>query len=330
MKPTALEIKTKILNYFEKEITFDELTGYLDQSDKATLVEACALNHEGSFMLLKIVRSQNVSLLKYFILKRGISGDLLKKIESEHIRFGGSLVCNSVFEKNFEMTTLLLDAGLDPNVYYGWRGGTPLYWAVFDQEMSQQLKLQFVEMFLDRGANPNIINDRTFESILYVAVENANNAKNCPESIQIIKQLIEKGADVNVDIGFSNSPILKATVDGNLEVLKLLFDKGAKLEIYEEGKDDLDIPIVKAIKHTNAEVTAFLIQKTIEQGGNLTTRTSNRKSPLDMLHSQSAEFQEKLIAILEKKECQDLGIVPTNALYYTSAFSVYRNQCVIL
>ena len=98
--------------------------------------------------------------------------------------------------------------------------------------------------------------------------------RNCVEgNTEEVKRLVDEGADVNVqntDEGYITSPLLSATGGNHLDVIKLLVDKGAKIE-YE----DLSA-LMMACVYGNVHTVKFFI----ERGANVNFKDKNNKTPL--------------------------------------------------
>ena len=75
-------------------------------------------------------------------------------------------------------------------------------------------------------------------------------------NIEVVKQHLEAGADVNVKDTIGLTPLHMAAGDGRKEVAELLIAKGAEVNAKIEGMTPLDIAI--ELKHTT---TADLLRK---------------------------------------------------------------------
>ena len=145
-------------------------------------------------------------------------------------------------ENDLESVRILLAAGADVNqvTNYGW---SPLLVA------TQNRYFQLASFLLDHGANPNLANKGAW-SPLYIAVDNRNIEggdypvrKADMDSLEFIKKLIDKGADVNWRVQESTwfrtvftsqwvhetgaTAFWRASQSSDLAVMKLLLEHGA-------------------------------------------------------------------------------------------------------
>jgi cytohesin len=96
---------------------------------------------------------------------------------------------------------------------------------------------KIVQLLLDRGANVNTLNNFLMTP-LHIAAEEGNR-------LAIARLLLDRGADVNggktAERREGHTPLHQAAMSGDLEVLKLLVDRGADLTLLDEsGQSALD------------------------------------------------------------------------------------------
>lgn len=74
--------------------------------------------------------------------------------------------------------------------------------------------------------------------------------------IEIIRRLIENGADVNCADNFHTSPLMMASKKGHLDVVRMLIEK----EAFVNAKDDFDRNVLLySAKFGDLEITRLLI-----------------------------------------------------------------------
>lgn len=129
----------------------------------------------------------------------------------EAMRFGASKT------QQLEMMQLLLTRGADPNVR-GAGVGTPLSLAV------RQYSLAMVKLLLDHRADPNLTDDIDATPLMR-AVSRQNLG---PDTVTIVRILVDAGADVNAHDPSGNTPSSIAASTGNTAMLPLLERLGAK------------------------------------------------------------------------------------------------------
>lgn len=122
---------------------------------------------------------------------------------------------------------------------------------------TQEGNLSVVKLLLEAGLNPNIIYIEKVDKkdVSFLALDRAITKGH----IEIVKLLIEYGADLNYFDETFSKPINTAIANNNIELLNLLIDKGA--DITKGNNKDENIPIIQAIKLKNIEIVEILAPK---------------------------------------------------------------------
>jgi ankyrin repeat protein len=118
---------------------------------------------------------------------------------------------------------LLLSAGADLNFVGDW-GNTALYFLLrnWDIERETRVKRGFLWL-LDHGANPNVVSAAERETALHVAARRG-------QSLDVIRLLLDHGADINVRRGDGATPWLLARRGGFDAIASLLESLGAETQ----------------------------------------------------------------------------------------------------
>jgi ankyrin repeat protein len=102
--------------------------------------------------------------------------------------------------------------------------------------------------------------ENTKYSYSYLGNVLINNVTNV--DINGVNNLIKKGADVNYKDDLGYTPIIAASITGNVEILKLLIDNGADINYKETDKDYKDsTPLMFAAWNNNIAAIEYLINK---------------------------------------------------------------------
>nr|WP_284703690.1 ankyrin repeat domain-containing protein [Clostridium swellfunianum] len=171
------------------------------------------------------IRSKDMKLFDY-LLKNGAIPD--KETLEEVVRLGNI----EIFERTLPMVK-------DLHVDYL---GRLLHYAVSSNNEIM------CKCLIAKGANVNYEGANIFSSILSTASSSGN--------LDIVKMLIDAGANIE---GFSNgsdSPIYAASSSGHLDIVKLLIGAGASIE----GSSITTRPIAGAVSRGHLEVCKLLIE----------------------------------------------------------------------
>ncbi|KAF5364446.1 hypothetical protein D9758_010658 [Tetrapyrgos nigripes] len=154
-----------------------------------------------------------------------------------------------------EFVELLLDKGADPNIQ-GGKYGTAL------QAASGRGYKEIVELLLGKEADPNI-QDGEYGTALQAA--------SAPYSVDegLVKLLLDKGADPNIQGGQYRTALQAASYRGHKEIVELLLNKGADPNI-QGGEYGTALQAASAPYSVDKEIIELLLDKEADpniQGG---------------------------------------------------------------
>lgn len=169
-------------------------------------------------------------------------------------RFGSTALHYAVRENNIEAIKTLLNLGANPNKKDNF-GKTPLMWSVSKVEKNNisKILIENRKTYLDamdddgRGhtALYHAMSDKNYEIVKYLIAKGANiENKSTPfgpaliyaifnNDIEMVKIIVEAGADLNVDF-HNQTPLHEAVNVKGYETVKYLISKGANVNIKNE------------------------------------------------------------------------------------------------
>ncbi|XP_050505213.1 ankyrin-1-like [Diabrotica virgifera virgifera] len=112
-----------------------------------------------------------------------------------------------------------------------------------------------VQHLVEGGA---LINETDYDgcTALHIAVHS--------KLTDIVKYLVEKGADVNAtEVSRGRSPLHYATFNNDLELVRLLTESGANVQ-YSSTDVDIDMPILFAVEVGNIEIVKYYLENGID------------------------------------------------------------------
>lgn len=140
---------------------------------------------------------------------------------------------------NEKAVIMLIEKGADPNAINDM-GASPLHFAAVSGEII------LIRNLLENGANPNI-KDEVGTSPLHLA--SMLGAKSA------VKALLQAGADINIKDINAVTPIHGAAMKGHASVISLLIENGAHRNVYD---NDSFTPLDLAIKYGHSEAQEAL------------------------------------------------------------------------
>ena len=238
-----------------------------------------------------------------------------------------SLICDpplhyAIGLAGIEMVEMLIEYGADVNVVsqYGAanNGETPLHLAINEE------KWEIVQLLIEKGANVNIPDNDGQTPLFYALLEASPGSKLHETYKKIALMLIEAGADINFKNKHGKIPIHAAAQGGDVELFRLLLEKGADYRATEEDRNystltycrtsgsveiakillelGLEIdhrdkyqftPLFSAIVDKNFYLAKFLV----EMGADVNVRNYHNETPL-ITASQPSYFHAPIVRML--------------------------------
>lgn len=186
---------------------------------------------------------------------------------------------------NYEIARYLVEekkADINAENEYGW---TALKYA------SDEGRLEIVKYLVENGASVDAEvltitkNLEIFEYLLerenlninsvgYLGMTALSLASIEYENLEMIKYLLEKGADINVKNEDGSTALMTASMYGNLEIIKYLIENGA--DINSKDNDD-STALIYASKWGNLETVEYLVKN----GADINIKDIENKTALD-------------------------------------------------
>jgi hypothetical protein len=207
-------------------------------------ITACHLKNDKPFS------QEIVALLKEWNIPRNVMLGMTKEeVEQRKKRIEASKL---IVKPNlsFEQVSEYLALGANPNAM----AGKPLDNAVKED------KIDIAELLLDKGAIPTINNPIKFAKNLDMIKLLVKN--NCPltnevfnsilNDIEAVKFVLDNGSDPNFEQGF---PLRAAARVGNLDVVKLLVERGARIA------ERRYMVIKQCVEYGQIDILEFLLEQ---------------------------------------------------------------------
>lgn len=112
----------------------------------------------------------------------------------------------------YKITEALLRHGADPNL--GEDDGRSPLWAAVTQE-----RIDICRLLLAHKADPNLVLKEGETTPLVIAI--------LKKSMELVKLLVENGADVNQQIDYGRTPVYMATIDNQIQMVRYLLSHDA-------------------------------------------------------------------------------------------------------
>ena len=177
--------------------------------------------------------------------------------------------------RKFDIVKLLLKYGADPNTVTKL-GSTPFLLA------SEICDLDVIEACVEAGADLDFAPSGPDADNLNITGQTALFMATLKDRIDVVKYLISKGAQVNVQNRYGVSPLLLCAESGNYELVQALVLAGADVNITPQGELAEEnflagqTPLFGAAKKGHEEICTFLIQN----GADVNAVTMTGSTPL--------------------------------------------------
>jgi ankyrin repeat protein len=164
---------------------------------------------------------------------------------------------------HLEIIKLLLEGGADPDIrvkdntltrtiftmqWFFEGGATPLVRA------AQSGDTELLKLLVQLGADPKIVTELGDSALTVAAgigwVEGVTYERSPQDNLEAIRYLLDLGLDPNHANREGRTPLMGAALKGRNDVIQLLVDRGAKLEIRDRGSRDTDKVGSSAAGHT--------------------------------------------------------------------------------
>lgn len=171
---------------------------------------------------------------------------LIKNIGNSTIdERGNSLLINSLLNKDYDITELLVENGVDVN--FNRHGSTAIMYSLNNTDA--------LKLLIANGAQVNV--DDEFESLILTAMHDRN--------LEAIPILLDHGAEIDYQssiLAFNPTALMLASELGYYEIAKLLLDRGANIDLknnrgftaYNIAKKNGNIDIMCLLKTHNLSI----------------------------------------------------------------------------
>lgn len=205
---------------------------------------------------------------------------------NEKSSWGASALIYASENGNINIMKYLIDNGIDVNGKADDNGDTPLLWAVTGKNPYEASKL-----LIENGANVNATNDSGVAPATILAASTP----------KVVKLLKDNGADLDTKFLDYYPPIAIAAGAGNLEIVKALVENGADVNYYP---NDINYTaIFHAIDQHNYEVAEYLFKNGVDL--NIKMKPDNDygrsiKESYNVLEYAEAIQDKKMIDLVKK------------------------------
>jgi ankyrin repeat protein len=248
----------------------------------------------GEGLLFLAIRKADTAAAKR-LLDQGV------RVDSKDTEGTPALMAATLYS-NADLVKLLLDRGANPNVT-NTAGATPLMWAIPN--------LAKVKVLLEHGADVNARSENLKRTPLLVAA-------SYPGSVEVLKLLLSKGADLHAKDGLGMHALGRAAVSADASVVRFLVESG--IDPNEEGYGNRTrlyarhyLPSIEYLQSKGLKMSPDilsaavhwhppqLLEKWITMGANVSARTGRyQRSALMTAAASEQSTPATLRTLLEK------------------------------
>jgi len=153
--------------------------------------------------------------------------------------YGKTALMEAADKGHLEVVKLLLNKGADVNARQK-EGGTALTWAALSG------RVEVVKLLLEKGAEFDVRGQNILTALFLSAARGP---------LEMVKLLQEKGVDINAGHGRA---LINAVDGGNVQVVKLLLNGGADVNTKDDSKTTV---LMNAVGKGRLEITNLLLDK---------------------------------------------------------------------
>ncbi|XP_055309515.1 26S proteasome non-ATPase regulatory subunit 10-like, partial [Sitodiplosis mosellana] len=168
---------------------------------------------------------------------------------------------------------------------------------------------EITKLLIQNGANLNA-NDNASNTALHIAAMSDT-------SLDVVRFLIEHGADVNARNLYKYSALLTAAERGNVDIAKILIEHGANLDVTDIfGNSPL---------HMAVDGHEDLVRLLIDSGANMRAVNINEKTPLQVAISKGETKIAEMLETADDKPFSDDSVKAKDPFGFTLLHYAARN-----
>lgn len=246
------------------------------------ILSADAKRRKNDFSFENIIVEQNIEALKTYL--ENTPPKIIQEEINKENSFGLTPLLFAVEENNFEMVKLLILYGADINLKI--REKIPFVVAIKNSNKEiieylislEKLNKESYDEALLEIAGP-FINPQLCQNCQQ-RLKEVNNS----DDIEFFKRLVSKGASIKDN---ENYLLLRATVNGNIKIIKYLIESGVNPDIKESNYESS--ALFDAVRMKNKKVIEVLL----ENGADINTTNCAGVTPVFITISNDGDITEK-------------------------------------